>query len=155
VATVIDELKVDLAACGSNCGVGPSETVLSIINLKNALEDKPILVVAKGNCGIPYYDNGKIEYDGTPELMASYARFARRAGATIIGGCCGTTPEHLRAMKLALDDYEVAPKPTLDEVVSVLGEVSTGARAQYSGNLAVSAGSASGAGARKSRRNKG
>lgn len=154
VANLIDELNITPTACGSNCGVGPAETVLSIINLKNALGDSPVLVVAKGNCGIPYYDNGIIAYDGTPELMADYARFAHAAGANIIGGCCGTTPEHLRAMKKALDEQTDMHKPTLDEVVGKLGEVSTGARAQYGGNLEVSAGSASGAGKRTSRRNK-
>ena len=52
-----------------------------------------IPVVAKGNCGIPQYVDGAIHFHGSPELMAQYALYARDAGATIIGGCCGTTPE--------------------------------------------------------------
>ncbi|NDH23904.1 MAG: SDR family NAD(P)-dependent oxidoreductase, partial [Actinobacteria bacterium] len=48
-----------------------------------------IPVVAKGNCGIPQYVDGAIHFHGSPELMAQYALYARDAGATIIGGCCG------------------------------------------------------------------
>ena len=61
-------------------------------------------IIAKGNAGIPKYADGKIRYDGTPQLMASYACLARDVGAKIIGGCCGTTPEHLTVMRQALED---------------------------------------------------
>jgi 5-methyltetrahydrofolate--homocysteine methyltransferase len=66
-------------------------------------------VVAKGNCGIPQYKDGAIHFHGSPELMAQYALFARDVGATIIGGCCGTTPEHVAAMVNALKT--TAPRP--------------------------------------------
>ena len=59
-------------------------------------------VIAKGNCGIPEYVDGGIHYHGTPELMAEYACLARDAGISIIGGCCGTTPDHVAAMAAAL-----------------------------------------------------
>ena len=59
-------------------------------------------LIAKGNCGIPAYVDGGIHYHGTPELMADYACFARDAGITVIGGCCGTTPDHIAAMAAAL-----------------------------------------------------
>ena len=52
-------------------------------------------MIAKGNAGIPKFSDGRIVYDGTPELMADYAVLARDCGARIIGGCCGTTPAHL------------------------------------------------------------
>ena len=87
--------KHHLAACGSNCGVSPSELVASIVNLA-AASDSPAVLVAKSNCGIPQYVDGAIRFNGTPELMAVYAGLALDAGARIIGGCCGTTPEHLR-----------------------------------------------------------
>ncbi len=70
-------------------------------------------IIAKGNAGIPKYVDGAIHYDGTPELMAQYACLARDAGAKIIGGCCGTMPEHLRAMRAALEAHEIGPRPTL------------------------------------------
>ncbi len=64
-----------LAACGSNCGVGPSELVASIVNLASASEPSAILV-AKANCGIPQFVDGAIRFNGTPELMAQYACLA-------------------------------------------------------------------------------
>jgi 5-methyltetrahydrofolate--homocysteine methyltransferase len=90
------------------------------------------IIIAKGNCGIPYYVEGRIRYDGTPELMADYARLARDVGARIIGGCCGTTPTHIKAMRAALESHEPsAEKPDLDAIVSRLGQVSTGATQQF------------------------
>src|SRR5579863_6744507 len=94
--------KHHLAACGSNCGVSPSELVASIVNLA-AASDSGAVLVAKSNCGIPQYVDGAIHYNGTPELMGVYAGLALDAGARIIGGCCGTTPEHLHRMRAALE----------------------------------------------------
>ena len=133
-----------LAACGSNCGVAPSELVASIINLKAAADASAVLV-AKANCGIPQWVDGAIRYDGTPELMAKYACLARDAGARIIGGCCGTTPEHLRAMKAALDVHASGPPPDLAAIEATLGVVSTGAQAQLRGEQGRLAGAAPGA----------
>jgi len=84
--------------------------------------------------------------------MARYAQLAFNAGANIIGGCCGTTPEHIRAMKTALDGYTKESAPTIDQIVSELGQVSVGATAQLNGDMSVAGGSASGGGKRKSRR---
>ena len=63
-----------------------------------------MIIAAKGNCGIPEFINGEIHYNGTTTLMADYACFARDIGATIIGGCCGTTHEHVKAMHDALEN---------------------------------------------------
>jgi 5-methyltetrahydrofolate--homocysteine methyltransferase len=139
-----------LAACGSNCGVGPSELVASILNLSTAA-DPDMVLVAKANCGIPQYVNGAIRYDGTPELMARYVDLAIDSGARIIGGCCGTSPEHLAAMRKALDAHVAGPRPDASVIEAALGQISTGARAQLGGNLDRAAGSASGAGPRASR----
>jgi len=114
---------------GANCGVGAAETIAAIVNMRDASTPDTV-VIAKGNCGIPYFVEGAIRYDGTPELMAEYARLARDAGARIIGGCCGTTPTHLRSIRVALDAHEPGPAPTLDEVVARLGQISNGAREQ-------------------------
>ena len=131
-------------AIGSNCGVGTAELVASIINIKTALGDSqtPILV-AKANCGIPEYIDGKIEYGGTPEIMAEFAHMAIDAGATIIGGCCGTRPEHVAAMRAAIDAHQRGPKPTREQIEQRLGPLSTGAVAQLEGRLAVADGAAS------------
>jgi len=143
-----------LTACGTNCGVGASEVVAAVLNMTQSVSDPSELplLVAKANCGIPEYIDGKIVYNGTPELMARYAQLAFNAGANIIGGCCGTTPEHIRAMKTALDGYTKESAPTIDQIVSELGQVSVGATAQLNGDMSVAGGSASGGGKRKSRR---
>ncbi len=137
-------LSPRLAACGTNCGVGASEVVACIHNLAQAMGPEVVLV-AKGNCGIPQYVDGAICYNGTPEIMANYARMALDAGARIIGGCCGTSAKHLRAMREALDAHTKSDSPTLEAIVSTLGEVSTGARAQWGGEQSRLGGAAPGA----------
>lgn len=109
-------------AIGANCGVGASELVATIMGITEARPDAN--VVAKGNCGIPQYVDGAIHYTGTPELMADYARIARDAGAKIIGGCCGTSPEHLASMRRALEGHTKGDRPTLELVETKLGPVS-------------------------------
>jgi methionine synthase I (cobalamin-dependent) len=87
-------------AVGANCGVGPAELMDSVMGMRDI---EGFRLIAKGNCGIPEYRDGSIHYHGSPELMAKYAVLARDAGMAIIGGCCGTTPEHISAMRHALD----------------------------------------------------
>ena len=113
---------------GANCGVGAAETLAAVLSMGRANSDGKQIVVAKGNCGIPEWVDGKIVYNGTPELMAEYAKLARNAGARIIGGCCGTTYDHVRAMREALDESSSSEPPALDEIVATLGEVSSGIR---------------------------
>jgi 5-methyltetrahydrofolate--homocysteine methyltransferase len=84
---------------GANCGIGPAELMDAVLGIK---KDNAPFLIAKGNCGIPSYQDGAIHYHGTPELMAEYAVLARDAGVKIIGGCCGTSPEHVAAMYKAL-----------------------------------------------------
>jgi methionine synthase I (cobalamin-dependent) len=140
--------KHQLAACGSNCGTGPSELVACIVNLATASDPEAILV-AKANCGIPQFRDGEIRFDGTPELMAQYACLSLDSGARIIGGCCGTTPEHLRVMRQALEGHVRGPKPDLATIESRLGAISTGATAQLRGELSRQAGAAPGAAGRR------
>ncbi len=85
-------------------------------------------IIAKGNAGIPKYVDGHIHYDGTPELMADYAVLARDCGATIIGGCCGTMPEHLAKMREALETRPRGPRPTLDQITAGPGRLFVGGR---------------------------
>jgi methionine synthase I (cobalamin-dependent) len=116
------ELAATPVAIGANCGVGASELVATVMGISAARPDAAI--VAKGNCGIPQYHDGHIHYTGTPELMADYARIALDAGAKIIGGCCGTSPEHLAAMRKSLEGYTKGAKPTIELVEQKLGAVS-------------------------------
>lgn len=151
------ELDPRPLACGTNCGVGAAEVTAAVVNMMNAAGDaRPApVIVAKANCGIPEYVDGKIVYNGTPELMAEYARLVHDAGATIIGGCCGTTPEHIRWMRSALERHQRGSSPDAETIVERLGEISTGARAQLRGEMSVRAG-AVGAGStrRQGRRRK-
>jgi methionine synthase I (cobalamin-dependent) len=119
-------------AYGANCGVGASDLVATIVKLAEAAGPDDI-IVAKGNCGIPYYEEGKIKYNGTPELMADYARIVRDAGARIVGGCCGTSPEHLISIRSALDGHQPGARPSAAEIVSRLGPVTEGAAALLAG----------------------
>ncbi len=137
-------LSPRLAACGTNCGVGASEVVACIHNLAQSMGPEVVLV-AKGNCGVPQYVDGAICYNGTPEIMALYARMALDAGARIIGGCCGTSAKHLRAMREALEAHTPGPAPTLEEINARLGDVSNGARAQWGGEQSRAGGAAPGA----------
>ena len=113
-------LATRLAAFGANCGIGPAQLVESVLGLAAAAAADD-LIVAKGNCGIPHYHDGLIHYDGTPEVMADYACLARDAGARIIGGCCGTTPEHVRAMAEALATRPAGPVPDRAAIEQRLG----------------------------------
>ena len=117
---------------GGNCGIGPAELLVALANMREAAGPEDILV-AKSNCGVPEWRDGAIVYQGTPALMADYARTALDIGARIIGGCCGTTPDHIRAMHEALRDYEPGPRPDIEAIVARFGEVSRGGRAQQAG----------------------
>jgi homocysteine S-methyltransferase len=87
------------AAIGCNCSSGP-ETILKTIERMRAVTTLPL--AAMPNAGVPSCVDGRSIYLTSPEYMASFARKAARAGATVIGGCCGTTPAHIRAMRGAL-----------------------------------------------------
>ena len=110
-------------AYGANCGVGASDLLRTILGFVNAGASLPL--VAKGNAGIPKFVDGKIHYDGSPELMARYAKMSLGCGAKIIGGCCGTTPEHLVAMKFALQDCEKPDRPSLSDIQRDIGSFSS------------------------------
>lgn len=106
-------------AVGANCGVGASDILSSLLDMTEA--DPNATIVIKGNCGIPEYRGAEIHYSGTPPLMAEYAHLAIDAGARIIGGCCGTACEHLKAMRQALDNHRPGPRPTIETIVERIG----------------------------------
>lgn len=110
-------------AFGANCGVGASDLLRTVAGF--IAQGTEIPVIAKGNAGIPKYHDGHIHYDGTPELMGQYAVLARDMGARIIGGCCGTMPEHLKAMREALENTPKGPRPTLEDIAAKMGGFSS------------------------------
>ncbi len=119
----VGKLSYQPLAFGANCGVGASDLLRTVLGFAEAGPTQPL--IAKGHAGIPKYHDGHIHYDGTPALMADYAVLARDCGATIIGGCCGTTPEHLRAMREALETRPKGPVPTLEMITDALGAFSS------------------------------
>ncbi len=120
---MVESIENKPIAFGANCGVGASDLLRTLIGFGKANPSIP--VISKGNAGIPKYVHGHIHYDGTPELMGEYALLARDAGAKIIGGCCGTLPEHLVAMKAALESRPRGPVPDADTIRATLGGFSS------------------------------
>jgi homocysteine S-methyltransferase len=90
-------------ALGCNCSAGPA-TVLSVIERMRPVTNKPL--AAMPNAGIPRAVEGRTIYLTSPEYMASFTRKLVKAGASIVGGCCGTTPSYTRAMKSSLRALE-------------------------------------------------
>jgi 5-methyltetrahydrofolate--homocysteine methyltransferase len=123
MADMVEKLVHKPLAFGANCGVGAADLLRTIQGFTAQGSERPL--IAKGNAGIPKYHDGHIHYDGTPELMAEYAVLARDCGASIIGGCCGTMPTHLSAMREALETRPVGPRPTLDRITELLGGFSS------------------------------
>ncbi|AWD23046.1 betaine--homocysteine S-methyltransferase [Fuscovulum blasticum] len=123
MAEMVEKLPNPPIAFGANCGVGASDLMRTVLGFMATGSQRP--VIAKGNAGIPKFHDGHIHYDGTPELMAEYAVLARDAGVRIIGGCCGTMPEHLKAMRAALESRPKGPRPTVEDIQAKLGAFSS------------------------------
>src|ERR1700680_703831 len=108
----LEEWGADVIGC--NCSVGPV-AMLDVIERVRTLTALPLS--AQPNAGIPRSVDGRNIYLCSPEYMASYARKFVAAGARIVGGCCGTTPEHIRVMKAALRVGEARGKVASARVV--------------------------------------
>ncbi len=120
---MVEEIKNTPLAYGANCGTGASDLLRTVLGF--AAKGGSLPIVAKGNAGIPKYHDGHIHYDGTPELMATYAIMARNCGAQVVGGCCGTMPNHLEKMREALDTTVKGAAPELEEIAAALGAFSS------------------------------
>lgn len=116
LAALIDRLPCPPLAYGANCGTGPAELLLAVSGFAAAGCERAL--IAKPNAGVPRYQDGGLIYDATPEVMAEFAVLARDLGVRVIGGCCGTTPEHLAAMRAALEGKPKGKRPTADAISS-------------------------------------
>ena len=87
-------------AVGCNCSVGP-EAMVSTIRRMASVSDRPL--TAQPSAGLPVDRDGQLTYPCSPDEMASFAREMIRSGAVLVGGCCGTTPEHIRAIREVVD----------------------------------------------------
>jgi 5-methyltetrahydrofolate--homocysteine methyltransferase len=92
-------LDAGASLVGSNCGNG-IENMVSIAREFRACTDAPLLI--QSNAGLPQLVNGEVIYGESPEFMAEKARDLLEFGVQVVGGCCGTTPEHIRAIRGAL-----------------------------------------------------
>lgn len=106
-------------AFGSNCGVGASDLLVAAIDL--VAHSGGIPVVAKANAGIPRIAGDKVVYSGSAELMGDYAKLAMNLGVSIIGGCCGNSPAHVKAMADAVREHNGGDAPTAEEIIEILG----------------------------------
>ncbi len=89
---------------GVNCSNGPAQIMRIIRQMQAALADGPrVYFSALPNAGWPEYVGGRVMYPSSPEYFAEYAVALRDQGVAIVGGCCGTTPQHIAAMRAALD----------------------------------------------------
>lgn len=103
----VDAIEAALAAgsdiVGTNCGNGIERMTEIVAEMKAARPDALILVHA--NAGLPQNVNGKDVFPETPQMMADQVEGLIKAGTNIVGGCCGTTPAHIAAMKAVVNDY--------------------------------------------------
>lgn len=99
MAEKLIEAEVDVF--GTNCGNGFEGMIDIVKEIRTIDKQMPILVHA--NAGLPIMENGKIVYPDSPERMAELTPALVDAGANIIGGCCGTNPEHIKALRQVLD----------------------------------------------------
>lgn len=116
---------------GLNCSVGPQPTLSAIERVKS-LTTKPLCV--KPNAGLPREIDGRTIYMSTPEYVATYTRNFLQAGVQLVGGCCGTTPAHVKSMAQAYRHYvAMYEAPGKRENVTVTGSTQSGKTAQDRG----------------------
>ena len=124
---------LNLNGFGANCGIGAPDLLATINDISKNV-DPDTVVISKANCGIPEFVDGNIMYSGTEELMSEYVQIAMNSGARIIGGCCGTSFDHVRAMRKAMDRHVVSKAPTLQEIEQKVGTMSEGSKSIFQGD---------------------
>ncbi|MFA5516538.1 MAG: homocysteine S-methyltransferase family protein [Desulfuromonadales bacterium] len=105
-AVTLDALGADVV--GSNCGLGP-EGIFTVLEKMRTVTDRPL--IAQANAGLPVLRGGKTIFPASPEEMTAYHERMIALGVRIIGGCCGTTPQHIRAIQAALHGRSAAWNP--------------------------------------------
>lgn len=108
--------RLGLVGVGANCGNNLADTEAAVSQMLTAEPD--LVAISKGNAGIPVWRGADLHYNGTPEVMAAYAHRARQRGVRLIGSCCGSTPEHIAAMRRVLDGVDPVPEVDLGEATA-------------------------------------
>lgn len=101
-------------AVGANCGIGPGDAVSVALDITAVAPDA--VVVAKANCGMPLYETDRLVYPVGPDRMSEYVELGLRSGARIIGACCGSTPDHIAAIREAVDAFTPEVRPDHAEI---------------------------------------
>jgi homocysteine S-methyltransferase len=114
----LNEFNID--AIGMNCSVGPKLMLDALEKLK-LLTNLPISI--QPNAGIPQSVGGRNMYMASPEYMAEYAKRFIQAGALIVGGCCGTNPSHIRAIRRAVRALQPAKRMDIDKAELKIADV--------------------------------
>jgi methionine synthase I (cobalamin-dependent)/5,10-methylenetetrahydrofolate reductase len=126
VTEFLCDLKVEVI--GVNCSVGPALVLWVVQRMCQALGDDSVPLSAQPNAGWPTRAGGRLMYPAAPDYFGEYALALVEAGATLVGGCCGTLPAHIAAMRAALDDPQRA-RPSIRLKPLAEPEVVTGAEA--------------------------
>jgi len=100
-------IDLGLSAIGANCGNNIAETEAAVAEIRSGAGDVPVIV--KANAGVPEFKGDALTYTGTPEVMGAHVQRMMDLGVAIIGGCCGTSTEHLAYMRGVMDGDMVAP----------------------------------------------
>jgi methionine synthase / methylenetetrahydrofolate reductase (NADH) len=100
----VERLRVlGVVAIGANCGLGPQAALAALSEMSG--ETNGIALSAQPNVGLPSRSGGRLVYpNATPDYFAEFAAQARSLGARIIGGCCGTTPSQIAAIRAAMEE---------------------------------------------------
>ena len=99
--------KLGVDGIGANCGANLADTEAAVVAIHSVCGDIP--VVSKANAGIPVWKGAELEYDATPEILSAHAHRLREAGVSIIGACCGSTPDHIAMIRAVLDGDRPVP----------------------------------------------
>jgi homocysteine S-methyltransferase len=94
-----------LTALGANCGLGPQAALAALAEMSDLVGLNGLMLTAQPNVGMPSRTGGRLVYpNATPDYFAEFAAQARRLGARLIGGCCGTTPAQIAAIRQAVEE---------------------------------------------------
>lgn len=120
-AEVVDTLSaLGVTAVGANCSVGPQRILPVVRAMRRRLGDSDVAgspaVACMPNAGWPSHVGGRVIYPSSPDYFGAFATEAAESGVRIIGGCCGTTPEHIAAMRTALDGWAGARESSITTV---------------------------------------
>ncbi|MGB8656244.1 MAG: bifunctional homocysteine S-methyltransferase/methylenetetrahydrofolate reductase [Candidatus Zixiibacteriota bacterium] len=108
--------QTDAEIIGANCSVGP-QNMLDVVKRLHQATNKMISV--QPNAGLPRYVDGRFVYLSSPEYFAQYAGEYVKVGANIVGGCCGTTPEHIRALAAMLKNINPRVTPERNSYLTI------------------------------------